>query len=534
LNFFFFFGSFDTIWTWFIAVQPILAAIFMALWLKEKRLHPLAWMLGGVGWAFSSFNLVWLEWGNVGHAGLWLPLALLAVDKISYQESESKNKRWWHLIFQLALICSLFAGHWQVTLYLVIAVSLYWLMTFGLTKKHTWLLITHYFLFLLFTSSQWVSTLRFTLKSNRVVEQQDVLTREGFFIKPKQLVQLIAPDYLGNPATQNYRGEWNYAEQVIYVGIIPLVLALVSLSNQITGANNNPKKIVSRFSTWLVLTGLLLATDNLVARLPYRIQVPFWSDLQPTRLSYLTTFGLSVLAALGMDSFILSPKRLSKRMLLISVVFGVALVGLMIVSSQLVPAERLVSRRNLILPAVLVLVSLVGVGVGWISERYVKLGSRKRGHFLFLLSTFYFLLSTLDLFRFGWKFTPFSPREYLYPSTPTLKYLQEHMEPDDRYMTLDRRILPPNASIIYRLKTIEGYDPIYSQDYALQVTQMESGEEADQPASFGRIIRPTNFRSEVADQLGVRYVLSLSDVADPQLIKVFQEGETRIYQLTNN
>ena len=123
-----------------------------------------------------------------------------------------------------------------------------------------------------------------------------------------------------------------------------------------------------------------------------------------------------------------------------------------------------------------------------------------------------------------------SPKEYLYPITPAIKFLQDNMRENDRYMTLDRRILPPNANIVYKLKSIEGYDPIYSKNYARLITEMETGRNEVEPASFGRIIRPTNYKSPVTALLGVRYMLSLSDLEEKGWAKVFQEGETKIYE----
>ena len=101
-------------------------------------------------------------------------------------------------------------------------------------------------------------------------------------------------------------------------------------------------------------------------------------------------------------------------------------------------------------------------------------------------------------------------------------------------MTLDRRILPPNANIMYQLESIEGYDPIYSQDYARLITMMETGSQQDSPANFARIVRPGNFGSPVTKELGVKYVLALNEIEDEKLTKVFQEGETRIYELAGN
>jgi len=523
---FFITNNFSSAWTVFIMLQPILASLFMFRWLKNTGIKQIAAIFGGFVWAFSSFNLVWMEWGNIGHAGLYLPLALFAVDKIKRKREEGRGKRvLWHALLQFSLVSSFLAGHWQITLYLLAAVTIYITIVKrpglavarpGLNKFPVF--FAHCFLLIFLTSFQWVSAWRFIRESNRSVEQENVLTREGFFIRPRQLVQLVAPDFFGNPATGNYRGKWNYSEQAIYIGIIPLILALSAVFTK-----QNKMSSLQRFGLLLILSGLIFAVRNPIAEIPYRLNIPFLSDLQPTRLSYLITFGLSILAAMGLQSLLGEQRRMLRKSIWVSGAVGLSLLGLLIVGSKLDFAAKMVSQRNLIFPAGILIAF-------WLIVLTYLMLKIKNIRSIFLFSIFYFLFSVFDLFRFGWKFTPFSPPEYLYPVTPAIKFLQENMAPGDKYMTLDRRILPPNANIMYRLESIEGYDPIYSQDYARLITRMETGNLQDLPANFGRIVRPTNYKSPVTALLGVRYALSLADLEEKEWIKVFQEGETRIYE----
>lgn len=513
-------NNFSIAWTIFIIIQPLLAMIFMALWLREHKIGFLAQLFGGLIWAFSSFNLVWIEWGNIGHAGLWLPFVLLAVDKLQKAKIKKQKVMKWHVLLQFSLMSSLFAGHFQVTFYLLVAVALYWFIRLGISKRSISLFTIHCLLFTVLTSIQWIPSLKLTIASNRNVEQENVLQREGFFIKPKQLVQIITPDFFGNPATLNYRGAWNYSEQVIYVGILPLLLILfVLFRTQKVKSFSNTK----RFAVLLLVGCLLFAVDNPIARLPYALKIPFIRSLQPTRLSYLIVFSLSTLAAFGMERL----RRLTQKDWKAVAVSAGILVGffaiLVVISSKFTEANRLVSQRNLAFPAFLFIVSLVGLLVAGFTQR--------RHSRMLLLTAYCLLLTAFDLFRFGWKFIPFSPVSYLYPITPSLSFLQRHMGPEERFMTLDRRILPPNANVMYRLKSINGYDPIYSKNYALKITEMESGKVEYSPANFGRIVVPANYRSPIAKTLNVRYVLSLAEIDDSRLEKVFQEGETRIYEI---
>lgn len=517
LNILFFMGTFHWMWTIFIILQPILAIIFMALWLRHNGFRLFSQIFGGVVWAFSSFNMVWMEWGNIGHTGLWLPLALLCVDNMKDKKLRMKNNMKWHALFQFSLISSLFAGHFQVMLYLLLAVILYWLVSLGISKLSVLYLIFHISFFIFLTSVQWIPSLQFTLSSNRGVEQENALHREGFFVEPKQFVQLVAPDFFGNPSTQNYRGAWNYAEQIIYIGIIPLLLSLFALISDGVGRR------LKLFALVLVVIGVLFSFKNPISIVPYKFKIPIFSDFQQTRLSYLVTFGLSILATLGFQSLLRNPKRNIAHLVAITGAMGFALFAALVWSKHFDSIDRLISQRNLVFPA-------ATVAIFFLFYVFPILIFKNRSY-VTLFSVLCFLLSLFDLLRFGWKFTPFSPIQYLYPITPTIQFLQNNMNPDDRFMTLDRRILPPNANVMYHLASVNGYDPIYSKAYALKITEMESGKTEQKPANFGRIIVPMNYHARtVMSDLHVRYLLSLSELIDPGLTKVFQEGETRVYE----
>ena len=530
-------NNFPLAWTVFIITQSILASLFMFLWLRNNGIKRVAAVFGGFVWAFSSFNLVWMEWGNIGHAGLWLPLALLAVDKLQKTMSRKQKTIKWYAVLQIALASSLFAGHFQITFYLLAVVGLYWFIRLGLSKRSFSLFIIHYLLFILITSPQWLPSLKFTFLSNRSVEQADVLSREGFFIRPRQLAQLISPDFFGNPATLNYRGEWNYAEQIIYIGVIPLIFSILAIFYfVIPGLTRNLFKYLYRsriksgmtggtieiFAFFIISFGLLFAIDNPISRLPYQLKLPVISDLQPTRLSYLITFGLAAFSALGFNEFIKYPRKLLPKVMTILGALAILLFALLVISSKFSLDAKLVSQRNLIFPFATLGTAILISSALWIVPKKIYT----------LLFTFYFLLSIFSLFHFGWKFTPFSSEEYLYPLTPSIKFLQENMTGDDRYMTLDRKLLPPNANIMYKLKSVEGYDPIYSKDYALKIAKLENNNQII--PNYGRIIRPSNFSSPEARSLNIKYVLSLEDLTGKGLQKVFQEGETRIYEMINN
>jgi hypothetical protein len=137
-----------------------------------------------------------------------------------------------------------------------------------------------------------------------------------------------------------------------------------------------------------------------------------------------------------------------------------------------------------------------------------------------------------DLFRFGWKFTPFTPAEYFFPATKAISFLQGQPKPF-RVMSLDNRILPPNAGAYYGIESIEGYDPIYDARYEEFIAALNRREpNITPPFGFNRIITSPIINSPLFPLLNVKYILSLDDLKGSGLEFVYQEGQTKIYRYT--
>jgi len=186
------------------------------------------------------------------------------------------------------------------------------------------------------------------------------------------------------------------------------------------------------------------------------------------------------------------------------------------------------SMRNLILPTALYLSSSVLIVL---LVRAIRVFREIRGFRVFAVSCLLLIVS-FDLLRFGWKFTPFSRQEYLYPQSALLQYLQERDGKGEvfRIMSTDRRILPPNVSVMYGLQTVDGYDPLFLTDYAELMSAWVRNEADISPYQFNRIITPQNYDSRLADLLNVRFILSFDELSSEKLVPVFGEGKTILYE----
>ena len=72
---------------------------------------------------------------------------------------------------------------------------------------------------------------------------------------------------------------------------------------------------------------------------------------------------------------------------------------------------------------------------------------------------------SLDLGRYYAKYNPFVSRTFIFPDTPVTTFLKEQ-KPPFRIAREDTNLLPANSWTAYRLESVEGYDPLFSSDYA--------------------------------------------------------------------
>jgi hypothetical protein len=526
LNIVFFLFNFNFSWSLFILLQPFLASVFMYLYLNNLRLDKKASLLGAVTFAFSGFSIAWLEWGNVINTILWTPLILLSIDKFFFSNNRygirNKDTLLWSLLLVFSFSSAFFAGHLQSFFYLYIFSGLYFLAKLVLIKKRFFPLIFFALLNLVFlavTSVQWIPGFQFIMLSARGVDQVD-WQKIGWFIPWQNMVQFIAPDFFGNPATLNYWGIWNYGEFIGYVGILSILMAIFAMFFR------KDKKTL--FFGTLFFISLILAFPSFIATIPFKLNIPFLSTSQPTRLIFISDLTLSILAAFGFDYFIKirNRKKIIYPLIFFFLVF-VFLWGFILYFLKIQPQDvnLLIAKQNLILPtAIFILVSVLILLIAF----YIK-----KGKMLLILLNLLILVLIADLFRFGWKFTPFVDEKYIFPDTKTTLFLQENIG-NQRFMTTDPRILPPNFSIMYSLQSAGGYDPLYILNYGeFMASLVRSNPDISYPLNFNRIIDLHGFRFQLQDLLGVKYVLSLEDINDPKLFEVFREGQTRVYENKN-
>ncbi|MBI5449521.1 YfhO family protein [Candidatus Gottesmanbacteria bacterium] len=512
LNILFFLFRFSTAWTILIILEPVLAGLFLYIYLRHLRITPLACVFGSVSWIFSGFFIAWLTWGTMVHVALWLPLNLLSVDLLISLE-RIRNRIAWFFVFVIGLAMQMFAGHIQIAVYCFLIAGAYaayrvWQIKQRRLGSVLWI-TAGVAVSALISAIQWIPMVQSIVQSGRITETENWI-QPGWFIPWQHLVQFVAPDYFGNPATLNYWGVWNYGELIGYIGVIPLLFAVLSVCS---GKKRNDAVF------WMIVAGLSLifALPTPFAYVSYFLRLPVISSLQPTRLLVAVDFSLVMLASFGFDRWLSRREKSVWRSL------AIVGVGILILWFTVSPGgdNLLVARRNLMLPTGLFVAGTLLFLISYRARKFFV---------VFCIGILFVVLTTFDLLRFGWKFTPFSQREYFFPETQVISFLVNQAKPF-RIMSLDKRVFPPNSTSYYGIETIEGYDPLMPGRYEELMAAIGRGKpDTSPPFGFNRIITLESVESPLLPLLNVRYVISLSELNKPFLKKVIQEGETRVYE----
>lgn len=529
--------DFKFAWAIYIMLQPFLSGIFMYFLLREFKLQKSAALFGSISFAFSAYMVVWVEYGNLGHTIIWLPLILLLIYKNINKVTLAKT-----VLIIIALCNSILAGYIQTSFYLYIFTFIFTLYLIKSQKadilKNTLIYILIFFIPVILTLFQLLPTGELILLS----------VRPGYpfqdFIKlliPKiHLLTILVPDFFGNPATRNYYLSGTYIERVSYIGIAPLLFVFYSLL-----------KVRDRNYSFFLVSAIiifLLAFDTHFARVIYSLNLPFISTAVPTRIMFIFCFSLSIIAAFGFDRFIASKDgNLSVKSSLVPIlVFIIIWVASSLLQNafviNLIKDNLSITVRNLVLPGIILFFSLILL---FLSTKLTKLF--KYPHLLFIALTIF------ELFYFFHKITPFSHRSALYPGTEIIRFLKEKQ---DIYRTTGygKARIDTNLHLHEKIYTTDGYEPLHNKRYSELLSTSRDGKISTKlkgsiaeiaTISNGETMQDNKYRQKLLNLLGVKYILHFTESinnefnADTGIFPednyklIWQDGSWQVYENLN-
>ncbi len=501
-------------WGFYIFAQSLLAALGMYVLLGKFINTPAAKISGALIFTFSGLMTTWTEFGTGVYAAAMLPWIFFSL--INYFETKKLRHLFLMSIFFLLLYL---AGHAQLTLYSSALVLIYSIV-FGKFKK-TLLVGGFVILSISLAMIQLLPSYEFAKESIREAENYGQYFNHG--LSPVyESVRFFAADFFGNPATGNHWSDQSYHEQTSFLGSITLIFILpflfkrfrdepsadLSLRNSLSRGYSSQNKNINFWGLTFLAT-LVVFFDSSVSRFLYSQPLPFLTYSSAARIFFISSFAVAILAAIGIEKYYKDAEffKIARRcaLFLLAGIIGM-LIGFYIVkeiaerNADLILVKNFsVTIRNLILP-----LFFVGAIV-FIS--YIKLIPKRIILILILLILF------IDLGRYFQKYNPFVPQHIIFPDTPITEYLKNR-NGQFRILRTESDVMPPNTWTHYKLQSIEGYDPLYSKDYAEVFNVINGLDFYNTPSRYREVI---SISSPFINALNVKYILKSNDNPDEDL-----------------
>ena len=454
-------------WSIMILMQPILAGFFMFLFLRSLGTSKPGSTFGSLAFMFCGFLVVWMAYGTLGYAVLFLPLILYGI----------QTKR--YVLTALGVALSFLSGHFQMSVY----VLLYGL-SFALHRKE-WRSL----LFMAFGLGLAAPQVFPAFESYQGAVRSTIFGK-GEVIPWQYFVTIFSPDFYGNPVTRN---DWfgHYAEWASFVGVIPLFVALFA-------AVTTWKDPIVRFFTVMAAISISLAFQTPLLDLLYALRIPVLGTSSASRIIVLASFSLAALSAIGLD--LLTHRWKTNTWKTTRWWFSVSTLCILFLWAVLIlyrplPAEKLiVSIRNSVLPT-LMLGGLLTTSIGGFFLR-------KRLRFIPIMVLL--ALTAFDMFRFAAKWMSFDPIEYMYPELPVISKLKE-LTADDHSRVFGN--IGNEVGSRFGIFLIEGYDAVYQKRYGELITSASDGNTHIPERSVVTFPKRGRYSEEILKFMGVKYYM---------------------------
>ena len=271
----------------------------------------LAQTIGGLAFTLGGYLVARLEFYSIVCTAAWLPWVVYAASILAAPVKALIPTPRFRFSIRLAFSIGmmLLAGHAQLSWYGILFAGA-WVLAGSLRgslKGFFWPVLSLAAAGLagvLLAAVQLAPTAEYLLQSQRSSEYGYTAAMTYSFW-PWRLITLLAPDFFGNPGLGDYWGYASYWEDAIYIGILPLFLAISTLA----GAIRKPKtdewsgRWLKGFLWIVVLISFVLALgkNTLVYPFLYRYVPTFNMFQAPARYLIWAVFALSVLAAVGAE-----------------------------------------------------------------------------------------------------------------------------------------------------------------------------------------------------------------------------------------
>lgn len=509
LNIFYLLTTQILAWTILVFFQPFLASFFTYLFAQQIGMGKRGAILSGIAYGYSLFMSTFLEYNIIGQTILWLPLILFSGEKIIFAMLQRNDivKRW-VFVFIFAMVFSLFAGHLQLFIFVYGFTVLYFLFrVVPLARRGFKELI--FFSFLFFSplgigAVQLLPTFELIKESARTSHDFNFLINI-LLLQPPDFIRFFIPDFFGNPATKNYLLSDPYPGKAVYIGLPPLIFALLAITRF-------RKNFQTLFFTSTAFIIILFIANSPITQFLYRQNIPFFSTSSPANAIFLLSFSLAILSGFGFDDWL---KNLQNKKVLI---VGFLVVFIIFIAELLGLKSQQFVQKNVFYSSIILTTFLFFIIAGYFlkKEKIIK-----------VLPFLLIFLTIFDLFYFFQKFNPFVPRDLVFPQTAIFSWLSQNVG-INRFWGYGSANIEANFATQYKLFSPDGYDPLYPKRYGEFIQSSQDGKihtdftnitrsDAVIASGFGESDFANNFyRQRVLDVLGVKYILDRAENGSTQ------------------
>ncbi len=596
---------------WFLVSQLWLAGLFMYIFLRGIGFTRTPAFLGSITLELSSFFVVSLVHPMIQAGAVWLPLLLLMIELVLQRRPFLMSQRPatlpWVVIGGIALGMVHFAGHLEIAYYTLLVMAYYAAMRLALHWWHhrsEWRLVIQQGLLLCFMVAlgfgigavQFITGFEAAQESFRTErESSSYETVTDYALPPRHVAKFLLPNIYGNPSHHSYidafslesvsiRDSWlqydpnlkypptttdfglkNYVEGGAYIGILPLLLAVIGIFSALAEWSKHTQQSGPPYR-FIFLSLAAIAATFMFGLPTYAILyygLPGVNQLHtPFRWIWPFTVCLAVFVAYGVMSL---QQRHYQRAFRIAGIF-VMLTGVVVATALLISRLMFTTMRPII--------EEVYRGLAQASFAFVDVEgfySYELANFtifalLCIFSGIIIILSqqqkerqwrgiavwvilgsaiiSVDMFIAHWSFYPRSEPTWLTYTPPSIQWLQDKMRDEGPFRiqaySWEEDPLHANAGWSYGLHDLRGYDSLFSANYAELMAKIAPQDQLD----FNRIApigwdNPTALANPILDLLNVQYIITdwlIRPEDDPTALgyeEVYVDAGVRIYRNIN-
>jgi hypothetical protein len=437
--------------------------------LLRRRVEAVPALLGAIVWQLSAWQISWLALPTFLCTSTWIPLVLLQIERCAEKPIAGRG-----VALGAVIGVMLLAGHLQVALYGLTVGVAYGLTLIGADSSlNSRARVLGVFaiaagLAAMLFAAQILPTLELAHGSHRAggahpslagFQAYDALRMPWY-----HLVTLFAPAFFGRSV--DYWGVTNFAENACFVSIAALVLALAAVTMSWRG----PRQLQLRFFAIVASVALSVALGTPLAGVLYFGVPGFGQTGSPARILVLWALSMAVLAAFGLEALQTKPMPKATAWVALAIIAGPLIGAVKYVQANYPAFLDRIGRADII--ASIGIAVLVCLGVA----------ALRRPGMARVASCALVALTAIDLFRAGFGYNLAADAGQIYPTTPAISFLQTHAgadrivpvnDPGAVYEHLGA-VLPPNASTVFGLRDLQGYDSLQTGQYKALINRIDA------------------------------------------------------------